>query len=440
MTDRNIINFNPRPSPSAAQKIVADGAARSSRTAPTHQRTLPLLRGLDLPTTPDTADITSASDTSAKPAEGTVLASDTVLSDGIELARDTELADNTELSNDSEPIAHAESIDEPDASTPAEPATQNGTHKETSHTAGPHTADPHATTKPRPEPSPFTRPSDDEVIEHQISVATEFLKRRLNGDYHVDTYGYDEHFNDHIALGLLRILYRHWFRVETRGVENVPTNDGALLVANHSGTIALDSLMLLVALHDEHPAQRNLRLLGADLVFQAPIIGNLARKIGVTLASHADANRLLADGHTVGVFPEGFKGIGKPFSDRYKLQRFGRGGFVSAALQARKPIIPCAIVGAEETYPMIADIKILARLLGVPFCPITPTWPLLGPLGVVPLPTKWTIEFGTPIPTDGYSDEDLDDAMLVFELTDRVRETIQETLYSLLVTRKSVFH
>lgn len=293
-------------------------------------------------------------------------------------------------------------------------------------------------TKPPQTPN-LGNPHDDEVIEHQISAATEFLKQRLQGNYHVDTYGYDEHFNQHVALGLLRILYRHWFRVETRGLENVPAEDGALLVANHSGTIALDSLMMMVALHDDHPAQRTLRLLGADLIFKTPMIGSLARKVGVTLASPDDANRLLSGGHTVGVFPEGFKGIGKPFSERYKLQRFGRGGFVSAALQTGKPIIPCAIVGAEETYPMIADLTVIARLLGVPFCPVTPTWPLLGPLGLVPLPSKWVIQFGEPIPTDQYTPDDLDDPMLVFELTDRVRETIQETLYSLLVSRRAVF-
>ena len=158
--------------------------------------------------------------------------------------------------------------------------------------------------------------------------------------------------------------------------------------------------MTPVAVHDNHPAHRHLRLLGADLVFRCRSLAPLARKAGHTLACNADAERLLGAGELVGVLPEGFKGIGKPFSERYKLQRFGRGGFVSAALRTGAPIIPCSIVGAEEIYPMIGNAKTLARLLGVPYFPITPTFPLLGPLGLIPLPTKWIIEFGEPIPTD----------------------------------------
>jgi 1-acyl-sn-glycerol-3-phosphate acyltransferase len=203
--------------------------------------------------------------------------------------------------------------------------------------------------------------------------------------------------------------------------------------------VALDSLMTAVAVHDEHPQHRFLRMLGADLVFQAPFLGELARKGGATLASNPDAERLLASGEVVGVWPEGFKGIGKPFSDRYKLQRFGRGGFVSAALRTRTPIVPCAIVGAEEIYPILGNMPMLARLLGLPYAPITPTFPWLGPLGLVPLPSKWLIEFGTPVPTDEQPPGAADDPMLVFDLTDQVRQTIQQTLYALLVQRRSVF-
>ncbi len=138
-------------------------------------------------------------------------------------------------------------------------------------------------------------------------------------------------------------------------------------------------------------------------------------------------------------WPEGFKGIGKPFRERYRLQRFGRGGFVSAALRTGVPIIPCSIVGAEEIYPMIGNAKTLARLLGLPYAPITPTFPLLGPLGAVPLPSKWIIEFGEPIDTASLGPAAAEDPMLVFNLTDQVRETIQSTLYSLLMQRRSIF-
>jgi 1-acyl-sn-glycerol-3-phosphate acyltransferase len=275
--------------------------------------------------------------------------------------------------------------------------------------------------------------------DEKAAQAIEFLRRRLTGEYEVDTFGFDEQLTDTILLPLLRPLYRRWFRIEVRGIENVPGEGAALIVANHSGTIPLDSLMTEVAVHDEHPAHRHLRMLGADLVFQLPFFSDVARKNGTTLACTEDTERLLAAGELVGVWPEGFKGIGKPFTERYKLQRFGRGGFVSAAIRAKTPIVPCSIVGAEETYPMIANLGTLARMIGVPYIPITPTFPWLGPLGLVPLPSKWIIEFGEPIATDSYGDGAADDPMLVFELTDRVRETIQQTLYALLVRRRSTF-
>jgi 1-acyl-sn-glycerol-3-phosphate acyltransferase len=198
-------------------------------------------------------------------------------------------------------------------------------------------------------------------------------------------------------------------------------------------------MMTAVAVHDNHPTGRFLRMLGADLVFRTPVLGSLARKTGQTLACNADAEQLLRDGHLVGVWPEGFKGIGKPFRDRYKLQRFGRGGFVSAALRTGVPIVPCSIVGAEEIYPKIADLKPLARLFGFPYFPVTPLFPWFGPLGAIPLPSKWYIEFGEPIRTDVCNDGAEDDPMLVFNLTDQVRETIQQTLYRLLSQRGNVF-
>ena len=283
---------------------------------------------------------------------------------------------------------------------------------------------------------PDAAPSD---VERALAAACAFLRRRLTGDYEVDEFGFDAEFTDVVVMNLLRPLYRKWFRVEVRGVENIPDTGGALVVANHSGTVALDALMTQVAVHDEHPRQRHLRMLAADLVFSLPVVGDVARKSGSTLAANPDAERLLSLGHLVGVWPEGFKGIGKPFSERYKLQRFGRGGFVSAALRTRTPIIPCAIVGAEEIYPILGNMSSVARLLGLPYAPVTPTWPWLGPLGLVPLPSKWLIEFGAPIVTSGYGDGGAEDPMLVFDLTDQVRETIQQTLYSLLVSRRSVF-
>jgi 1-acyl-sn-glycerol-3-phosphate acyltransferase len=275
--------------------------------------------------------------------------------------------------------------------------------------------------------------------ERQLAAGLRFLRRRVEGSYEVDDFGFDRELTRELLVPMLRPLYEKWFRVELHGLHHIPDHGGALIVANHSGTIALDALMTQVAVADQHPAHRDLRILGADLVFALPFVGTLARRAGHTLACNPDAERLLEAGELVGVWPEGFKGIGKPYSERYRLQRFGRGGFVSAALRARVPIIPTSIVGAEEIYPILADAKVLARLLGLPYFPITPTFPWLGPLGMVPLPSKWHIEFGEPIETDVFTEGAADDPMLMFNLTDQVRETIQHTLYKLLMQRRSVF-
>ncbi|WP_349305942.1 1-acyl-sn-glycerol-3-phosphate acyltransferase [Pseudofrankia sp. DC12] len=281
--------------------------------------------------------------------------------------------------------------------------------------------------------------ADPAGLERALAGMLAFLRRRITGDYDIDELGFDADLTEHVVAPLLRPVYRNYFRVETRGLENIPDTGGALVVANHSGTLPIDALMTAMALLDHHPAHRYLRMLAADLVFSLPFLAPIARKTGNTLACQADAERLLGKGELVGVWPEGFKGVGKPYSERYKLQRFGRGGFVSAALRTGVPIIPCTIVGAEEIYPMLGNSKTVARLLGLPYFPLTPAFPWLGPLGMVPLPSKWLIEFGEPVDTSSLTPAAAEDPMLVFELTDRIRETIQHTLYGLLMQRRSVF-
>ena len=285
----------------------------------------------------------------------------------------------------------------------------------------------------RPAPQPT-------ALEERVAAGLDRARRRLRGEYEVDEFGFDPDLAEHAILPLLRPLYERWFRVEVNGVDNIPAEGPALLVANHAGGLwALDSAMTAVAVHLNHPRGRYLRLLGADLLFRVPALGNLVRKAGGTLACAPDAERLLAAGELVGVWPEGFKGIGKPFRDRYKLQRFGRGGFVHAAIKAGVPIIPVSIIGSEEIHPLLGNAKTIARVLNLPYFPLTPTFPWLGPLGLVPLPSKWYIEFGAPIHTDELDADEADDAALVLEITDRVRETIQSTLYRLLVQRRSVW-
>ena len=271
-------------------------------------------------------------------------------------------------------------------------------------------------------------------------AALAFVRRRLTGDVEVDEFGFDPELTDQVLLAALRPLYDHYFRVEARGLENIPSEGGALVVANHSGTIPLDSVMTQIALLDHHPARRHLRMLGADLVFQTPIVSELARKSGTTLACNADAERLLARGELVGVWPEGFKGIGKPFSERYKLQRFGRGGFVSAALRgagADRAVLDRRGRGDLPDPRQRQDAGPAARAA--------------VPAGHADLPVaraRWarsrcrasgSSSSASRSRTDGFGVGAADDPMLVFNLTDQVRETIQHTLYRLLMSRRSIF-
>jgi 1-acyl-sn-glycerol-3-phosphate acyltransferase len=269
--------------------------------------------------------------------------------------------------------------------------------------------------------------------------ALEFLGRRLLGEYEVDEFGHDPDLVEHVLAPLLRPLYRHWWRVETRGLEHVPASGPALVVGNHAGTLPFDALMVALALLDEHPAHRSLRMLAADLAFDLPVVAPLARKSGNTLACAEDATRLLESGELVGVWPEGYKGLGKPYRERYQLQRFGRGGFVEIAVRTGSPIVPVAVVGSEEIYPMVANLRRLARLLGFPYFPVTPTFPALGPLGAIPLPSKWLIEFCPPIETAHLGPEAVLDPMVLFDLTDQVRDTIQQTVHRNLLLRRGVF-
>ncbi len=282
---------------------------------------------------------------------------------------------------------------------------------------------------------PAPPPEEKDAVE----AFRQFLRRRFAGDYPIDDFGYDRELSREILLPLAKPLYENYFRVRTLGITRIPNTGPALLVGNHSGTVALDALMMQYAVATEHPMERPVRNIGADLVFTLPFVGPMARKTGNALAHDDDAFELLRRGELVGVFPEGYKGVGKGWRERYKLQRFGRGGFIEVALRARVPIIPVAFVGPEEAYPMIANAKFLASLLRVPYFPITPTFPWLGPLGMIPLPSRWVIEFGEPIALDDYPEDAAEDKMLVFDLADSIRDTIQQMLYKNLKFRGGTF-
>jgi len=197
--------------------------------------------------------------------------------------------------------------------------------------------------------------------------------------------------------------------------------------------------MVATAIKNEHPSQRLVRTLYSSMFPRIPFISALLMKLGQVLANEENGVRLLEQEQLVSVFPEGYKGIGKTFKDRYRLARFGRGGFVEMALKTGAPMIPVAIVGAEETYISLANSRTLANVFAVPFFPITPTFPWFGFLGFVPLPTKWTIDFGTPVPTQGYGPEAVNNQLLVSQLSDEVRNFIQTMIYSRLTKRRSIF-
>ena len=253
-----------------------------------------------------------------------------------------------------------------------------------------------------------------------------------------DDFGYDPKFAQ-VVRPFLEFLYTVWWRVEPAGTLNVPGDGAALIVANHSGVLPWDGGMIKVALRHEHPARRECRILALDMFALFPVLAPWLAKHGEVRANPRNAERLLARGELVGVFPEGVKGVGKPFKQRYKLARFGRGGFVRVALRTGAPIVPCAVVGAEEIHPMVARANWVGRPLGLPYFPITPTFPHLGPLGFIPLPTKWTIDFAEPIPVAEHGPEGAEDVMLVNRISEQVRTTIQRMIDGRLARRRSIW-
>jgi len=253
-----------------------------------------------------------------------------------------------------------------------------------------------------------------------------------------DEFGADRRFAEALEP-LLEFLYAIWWRVETTGVQHLPSEGPGLVVANHSGVLPYDGIMMQLAVRHEHPARRICRMLALDMFALLPGLAPALAKSGSVRANPANAERLLKRGELVGVFPEGVKGVGKRFKDRYKLARFGRGGFIRIALRTGSPIIPCAVVGAEEIHPVVAKADWVGRPFGLPYFPITPTFPALGPLGLVPLPTKWSIDFGDPLDLSPYGPEAAGDPILVNRLSQQVRETVQGMIDGRVARRRSVW-
>ena len=255
-----------------------------------------------------------------------------------------------------------------------------------------------------------------------------------------DEWGFDASFVDAVDP-LLAFLYDRWWRVRASGVEHVPREGRVLLVANHAGVLPWDAAMMATAMRRGMGAEgyRQPRFLVLNWAFELPWVSTAIRRFGGVPASPYNALGLLRQDHPVMVFPEGAKGTGKPYRRRYRLERFGRGGFVEVALRARAPIVPCAVVGSEEIYPKLGELPGAARLLGAPYVPVTPTFPLLGPLGAIPLPSRWRIAFGQPIDLSAHPAAAAEDRALVLELAEEVRDRVQRMIYDELVQRGGAF-
>lgn len=273
----------------------------------------------------------------------------------------------------------------------------------------------------------------DPAVKAALAAVVEKMRERIPDPATLPDFGFEPSFLDQTAPALA-FLWSRYFRVRLEGIENVPADGPALLVANHSGGLPYDGAMLIHATRVHHPAKRPLRPLVASFAFQSSWMRPVVARIGGVRASMQNAVALCRAGQLLGVFPEGLRGVGKLYRERYRLTYFGRGGFVRLARTADVPILPVAIVGAEETHPVLAKLTRVAHPLGLPYIPITPTFPWLGPLGLLPVPTKWTIRIAAPIrfpPGPGSKEETL-------EMAETVRSKLDHMIAELLAARRSI--
>jgi 1-acyl-sn-glycerol-3-phosphate acyltransferase len=273
----------------------------------------------------------------------------------------------------------------------------------------------------------------DPALKAALAAIAEKMRERIPDPATLPDFGFDAQFLAATAP-LLEFLWARYFRVQVTGLEHIPAQGSALLVANHSGGLPYDGAMLMHATHFHHPARRPLRPLVATFAFKSGWIRPVVARMGGVRASMKNALALCQAGHLLGVFPEGLRGVGKLYRERYRLTHFGRGGFVRLARAAGVPVLPVAIVGAEETHPVLARMTRIARPLGLPYIPITPTFPLLGPLGLLPVPTKWNIKIAEPIhfpPGPGDKEE-------ILEMAETVRSRLDSMIAELLAGRRSI--
>ncbi len=254
----------------------------------------------------------------------------------------------------------------------------------------------------------------------------------------VDEFGLDPVVLDR-ARWLFDGLYDRYFRLEIGGVDRLPERGPCLLVANHSGVLPYDGLMLSHAIERHHPRRERPRFLLADWLVTLPFAQPFLARVGGVRACPENARRLLDAGHFVIAFPEGVKGATKVFRERYRVKRFGRGGVVRLALETGAPLVPVGVAGAEEVHPLLFKTELLARPLGLPFLPVTPTFPWLGPLGLVPAPSKWVIHLGEPIATRHLGPDAARDELLISRINEELRQSVQQLVDRARRDRKSVF-
>jgi 1-acyl-sn-glycerol-3-phosphate acyltransferase len=293
---------------------------------------------------------------------------------------------------------------------------------------------------PRDDPYGVPMPEPVDAESELDRRALRELIPRTDSSREVDDWGRSERIYG-LMEPLLNFYYRYWFRVEQHGVENVPSEGGALIVANHGGALPPDAPMIMQAIRNEHPDPRPLYMLGEHWFKGYPGVSMLTSKLGLVAAHPENATRLLRDeGRLVLVFPEGAKATRKLFWQRYRLRRFGRGGFVKTALRTGAPIVPVAVVGAEEAMPIFAHVPLLQRLTGLIYFPINHAFPQFGPIaGLMYLPAKFKIHFLEPVTLDGYGPRDADDIELVHSLAERIRATIQTEVDRLTAERASIW-
>lgn len=256
-----------------------------------------------------------------------------------------------------------------------------------------------------------------------------------------DAFGYDPAF-ERRATPALEWLLDRVFRLSLEGADTLPDVERMIFVANHAGALPWDAVVLRTALrraHTKAKATSAVRPLVEDAVMASPFLGTLMQRLGCVRASQDNAERLLARGESIAVFPEGALGLGKPYRRRYKLTRFGRGGFVRLAVRTKSLLVPVAILGAEDAAPLLTRIELpSSRSAGLPYLPITPLFPWLGPLGLLPLPARWSIRVLEPIDVAAEID-DPSDNIAVGDMANRVRERIQDELRALVDSRDRIF-